>query len=198
MKRNKIKDLESHQKVINILYTNLSKYVQDMYIEMMFSAEEQTIISEARKGGDNRGGSNLGSFIKPKFSQKEKINKANKKKEFQFDTPKANRFSTTPQCLEIINYLSKKRKHLLSKPESHIRVLQTLMSQMDMSPTEKRDLLLDVIDFKSEEWSNTPQEKYLRPATLFKPENFWKYVDEMNEESSSPQVGDIYEGDDWE
>jgi len=184
-------DLKDQKNISKALYNELSKYVPSMYIDKL--------ISEVKKRGDYRGVSISGSFNKPDISPKEKINKANKKKSFEFETPKANRYSTTPQCLEIINYLSKKRKHLLSKPKSHIRVLQTLMSQMDMSPTEKRDLLLDVIDFKSEEWSNTPQEKYLRPATLFKPENFWKYVDEMNEEeSSSPQVGDIYEGDDWE
>ena len=37
-----------------------------------------------------------------------------------------------------------------------------------------------VIEWKCENWLNTPSEKYLRPSTLFRPSNFENYINEVN------------------
>jgi len=122
---------------------------------------------------------------------KDKDKKKDKKGSGFFGGDNKNNTPLKSQCLEIINYLSNKKKSPLSKPEAHIRILQTLISQIKND--NAKDLILDVIDFKVEEWTGTKFEKHISPKTLFNPNNFWDYVDQMNseDESTTPKEDEI-------
>lgn len=78
---------------------------------------------------------------------------------------------------EVITHLGLKRKRPFRNPATHMKMLRALMLTFD-SNCDPIDEIKKVIDYKCDEWLGTEYEKYLRPSTIFKPSNFWNYVDE--------------------
>ena len=76
---------------------------------------------------------------------------------------------------EPIRYLNKLTKRNFDwTKECHQRFLRARYKEGHTLEEIKK-----VIEWKVENWLNTPREKYLRPSTLFRPANFGNYYQEM-------------------
>lgn len=79
-----------------------------------------------------------------------------------------------------IDLVDKVLKHLNKKTEKEFRPVEANAKFIRARIKEGYKLgdLIHVIDVKTEQWLNTEQDKYLRPATLFSATNFQGYVQE--------------------
>lgn len=84
-------------------------------------------------------------------------------------------------AIEVINYLSKLRIfHGLTS-----RSLKTTKERKKMVYARLKDSNIEeakkLIDTRFKIWLNTPFENYLKVETLFRPSNYFKYVDDIGE-----------------
>lgn len=86
---------------------------------------------------------------------------------------------TIPPYHEIVQYLNNTVK-------AKFQVTDSLKHHVNARFKESATLddFKYVIDIKNTEWSGTEREQYLRPKTLFSPENFWSYRNQKTPRSA--------------
>lgn len=87
----------------------------------------------------------------------------------------------------LIDYLNEKIGSRFEKVDSNLKRIEAVLS------VESRDVSLvqQVIDFKVNEWgSDEKMVGYLRPSTLFRPENFSNYVGQLSVSAKKSNVID--------
>ena len=96
---------------------------------------------------------------------------------------------------EVLNHLNHlKKKNGLGnrefKSNVHSRIIRSRLAEKNYSVEE----IQDMISMKFNNWIHTEFERYLRPATLFAKENFYKYMDEVDYEYAiKDKQSDMYQ-----